>query len=451
MAAAVQVADLQELCLAAVRAAEDGEQAEAYAEESTRTQVKARGAEIESMSSAETRGVGVRVIVGGRLGYAYAADPSSDEVVAAVAKARANAALSTPDEGNALPDAKAAKPLPQVFRASQAGVSTERKVTLALELERATVRSHPKVRKVEQAMYGDSVSRIAIASTAGPAQEYARTDCWCASSALAEDGDETQTGFGFRLGREIDELEWMACAHEAATRAARLLGSRKPATKRVPVVLDPNAAVSFLGVLAGPLSAESVQKGRSLFAGRMGEVVGAEAVTLIDDGRFLDGPAAAPFDDEGVPTQRTSLIERGRLAAFLHSTYTARRGRTLSTGNAGRGSYRTAPGVSPSNLYLVPGQAAPKELLRRAEGGVYIQDVSGVHSGANPISGEFSVGATGLRISGGELGEPLREMTIASTLPDMLRAVVALGSDLRFFGSIGAPSVLVGEVTVAGT
>ena len=193
-----------------------------------------------------------------------------------------------------------------------------------------------------------------------------------------------------------------------------------------------------------------MQKGRSLFADLLGEEVGSEPVDLVDDGRFLDGPGAAPFDDEGVPTERTPLTERGRLAAFLHNTYTARRGNAVSTGNAGRGSYRTAPGVSPSNLYLAPGSVSPEALLRRADGGVFVQEVSGVHSGANPISGEFSVGATGLRISGAALGEPLREMTIASTIPDMLRAVVAVGSDLRFFGAVGSPTVLLGDMTVAG-
>ena len=442
--------ELLDLCLSAVEGAEGGEAVEAYAEESRRMQVRARAGQVESMSSAETRGVGIRVIVEGRLGYAYASDPSRKEVGRAVAKARANAELATEDQANALPPPRAAPELPRIFRQGQLSVPTERKVTLALELERATVRSHARVGKVEQAAYGDSVSRVAIASTTGRADGYVRTDCWCASSALAEDGNETQTGFGFRLGREVDELDWMACAQEAALRAARLLGARKPRTARVPVVFDPGAAVSFLGVLSAALSAESVQKGRSLFADLLGEEVGSEPVDLVDDGRFLDGPGAAPFDDEGVPTERTPLIERGRLAAFLHNTYTARRGNAVSTGNAGRGSYRTAPGVSPSNLYLAPGSVSPEALLRRADGGVFVQEVSGVHSGANPISGEFSVGATGLRISGAALGEPLREMTIASTIPDMLRAVVAVGSDLRFFGAVGSPTVLLGDMTVAG-
>jgi PmbA protein len=444
------VADLVDLCAAAVRAARDGEQVEAYAEETRRTQVRARGGEVESLTSAETRGVGVRVIDDGRLGYAYTADPSPEEVEETVARARANAVLSTTDEGNGLPSSDGARAIPELYRAALAEAAVERKVSLALELDKAATRSHEDVRKVEQAAYGDAVSRIAVASTVAPAREYARTDCWCAVSSLAERDGETQTGYAFRLGREIDELDWLACAAEAAERGARLLGAKKPPTARLPVVLDPAAAVAFLGVLSGPLSADAVQKGRSLFADVLGEVVGSEAVALVDDGRLVDGPAAAPFDDEGVPTSRTTLIERGRLAAFLHNTYTARRGQALSTGNAGRGGYRTPPGVSPTNLFLVPGRPSSTELLEGADGGVYIQEVSGVHSGANPISGEFSVGATGLRIAGGELAEPLREMTVASTLTDMLRGVEGVGSDLRFFGSIGSPTVLVREMMIAG-
>ncbi|HET9249385.1 MAG TPA: metallopeptidase TldD-related protein, partial [Actinomycetota bacterium] len=204
-----------------------------------------------------------------------------------------------------------------------------------------------------------------------------------------------------------------------------------------------------LGVLAGALSADAVQKGRSLFAGLVGEQVGAELFTLVDDGTNVDGPGASPFDDEGVPSGRTELFTKGVLNGFLHNAYTAHKGGTTSTGNGKRG-YRAAPGVGTSNFYLDAGETPRDELLRRAEGGVLIQDVSGVHSGANPISGEFSVGATGLRISGGSLGEPLREMTIASTLPDMLTSIAAVGDDLRFFSSVGTPSVLIGEMTLAG-
>jgi PmbA protein len=180
--------------------------------------------------------------------------------------------------------------------------------------------------------------------------------------------------------------------------------------------------------------------------------VGSDLFTLVDDGTILDGPGACPFDDEGVLSGRTELFTRGTLNGFLHDTYTATRtgDGQRSTGNAKRGSYKGAPGVGTSNFYLDAGDLSFDALLANAEGGVLIQDVSGVHSGANPISGEFSVGATGRRIAGGAAGEPLREMTIASTLPEMLAGITGVGDDLRFFSSVGTPSVLIGEMTLAG-
>jgi len=325
-------------------------------------------------------------------------------------------------------------------------------VELALELERLTVSSDPRVTKIDLSQVGDAVSRVAVASTAGVDAEYARTDAWAVVVTLAVEGDETQTGFSYRITRGIDELDVGAISGEAVERGARMLGAVKPPTAKVPVILDQFAAMSFLGVLAGALNAESVLKGRSLFASMAGQQVGSELFTLVDDGTVLDGPGASPFDDEGVPSGRTELFTRGTLNGFLHDTYTAARTGQgqRSTGNAKRAGYKSTPGVGTSNFFLDRGETPYGELLRSAEGGVLIQDVSGVHSGANPISGEFSVGATGLRITGGELGEPLREMTVASTLPEMLTGITGVGDDLRFFSSVGTPSILIGEMTLAG-
>jgi len=443
------VPELADLCAAAVEAAEGAEQVEAYAEEQASTKVEAYRGEVEGLSFSESRGVGVRVIVGGRLGFAYAADPSLEEVRTTVARARENAALATPDEHNVLPATEPIEPMDGLFFESLAALTTADKVPIALDMERIATTADPRVIKTDSVQYGDTVGRVAIASTAGLRAEFSGTGCWAVVVTLAEQDDETQTGFSFKIARRLEDLDTAWVANEAVERAARMLGATKPATERVPVLLDPFAASSFLGVLAGGLSAESVQKGRSLFADLVGERVGSEAFTLVDDGRLIEGPGAEPFDGEGVPTGRTELLTGGVLSGFLHNTYTARRGATRSTGNATRG-YRSTPGVGTTNLYVEPGEPSLEELLRRAEGGVLIQDVSGVHSGANAISGEFSVGATGLRIAGGELGEPLREMTIASTIPDMLQAITAVGADLRWFSSIGVPSILIGEMTLAG-
>ena len=444
--------DLGDLCRAAVDAAEGDEAVEAYAEESRDTEATALRGEIEGLTFAESRGVGVRLIAESRSGYAYAADPSEDEVRDAVRRARENAALAEPDPFNGLPAFEPATPIAGLFREDQARVPTDRKVSLALDLERRVISTDPRVTKVDAAQIGDSVSRTAIASTTGVKAEYARTDAWCVAVALAVEGDETQTGFSFSISRGVDDLLWESIADEAVARSVRMLGATKPATAKVPVVLDQFAAMSFLGVLAGALSAEAVLKRRSLFADMVGRQVGSDLVTLIDDGTITIGPAAAPFDDEGVPSGRTELFTRGTLNGFLHNTYTANRtgGGARSTGNAKRGGYKSTPDVGTSNFYLEAGDRSFEELLARADGGVLIQDVSGVHSGANPISGEFSVGATGLRIAGGALGEPLREMTVASTLPEMLAAITGVGSDLRFFSSVGTPSVLIGEMTLAG-
>jgi PmbA protein len=446
------VLELGELTRAAVEAAQGDEAVEAYAEEGRTTEASALRGEVEGLTFAEQRGVGVRLITGGRLGYAWAADPSLDEVRDAVRRARENAALAEPDGFNVLPDAEPITAIPELFHAASAEVPTDSKVELALQLERRAVSRDPRVTKIDLAQVGDAVSRVAIASTAGVDAEYARTDAWAVVVTLAVEGDETQTGFSYRITRSLDELDVGGISGEAVDRGARMLGAVKPPTAKVPVILDQFAAMSFLGVLAGALNAESVLKGRSLFAAMVGEQVGSERFTLVDDGTVLDGPGASPFDDEGVPSGRTELFTRGTLNGFLHDTYTAARTGEgqRSTGNAKRAGYKSTPGVGTSNFFLDRGETPYPELLRMAEGGVLIQDVSGVHSGANPISGEFSVGATGLRIAGGSLGEPLREMTIASTLPDMLKGITSVGDDLRFFSSVGTPSILIGEMTLAG-
>jgi PmbA protein len=247
---------------------------------------------------------------------------------------------------------------------------------------------------------------------------------------------------------------------EGSTRARSAarppIGSSKPQSRTGPVVLDETVAASFIGFIGGVLCADAVQRGRSPFAGRLGDEIASAALTLTDDGVDPEGPASAPFDGEGTPRGRTPLIEAGRLATYLHDSYTARRegNGQRSTGNAARSGYRSAPGVSTSNLVIAEGDGTLEELFSDASDGVYVTDVAGLHSGVNPVSGTFSVGASGRRIENGELSGALNEFTIASDLPKMLGAVRAAARPARwvpFGGSVRAPALLIGEMAVGGS
>jgi PmbA protein len=428
-----------------------GEGIEAYAELTTETSVTAFQGEVERLTSASSSGVGVRVVRDGRLGYAYTADLSDQGLRECLAEARANLEVSSEDPGNVLPEASEHEPLEGIFDPRQAATSPERKVALALDLEARTRAADPKVTQVESARYGDVVGQVAIASSGGVRGTFAVTHAWCAAIALATEDGQSQVGFGVDAARTLEDLNPGPVAAEAASRAVRMLGATKPPTRTIPVVFDRMVAPSLVGVLLAGLSAEEVQKGRSLFADKLGQRVGATGLRLVDDGRLVDGPGAAPFDAEGVPTRRTVLIDDGVLQCFLHNTATAARGDASSTGNARRASFKSTPGVSAHNLFLAPGDLDQAGLLARAGEGLLVQDVSGVHSGANPITGDFSVGVSGLLFRGGELAEPVREATVAAQLLDILQGIEAVGSDLRFTtGSIGGSSLLVGQMTVAG-
>jgi PmbA protein len=427
--------------------------AEAWAEESTSRQVRVYDGEVESLSDAGGRGVGVRAFVGARSGYAYGTDLGDGGVVEVAEAARQAAEVADEDEHGGIPDESGTTAVPDLASAELAAWSTERKVELALEIERAA-RARDGVTQVENAVYSDANGSVALANSRGFAASYSATQAWAYASAFAGEGADLMTGLGVGMGRAPSALDPEAIGAEAAERALALVGARQPDSRRCPVVLDAFVAASFIGFIGSMLSADAVQRGRSLFAGREGEEVADPALRLADDGTDSEGPASAPFDGEGVPTRRTGLIEEGRLLGFLYDSRTARKEGRQSTGNASRGSYRSPPSVGTTNLTVEPGEEDLAGLVGLAGEGLYVTDVAGLHSGVNPVSGIFSVGASGRLIEGGELGAPVRELTIASDLVSMLKSVRSVGSEVRwvpFGGSVKAPPILVGDMAVSGS
>lgn len=429
---------------------------EVYVQHAQTTSIKVYGGEVESVVTGEPRGAGVRYVHDGRTGYAYTGDVGREALGRAVQQAAANALVAEPDAYASLPGASSRYPeVAGLWLSGLLSTPLERKVGLALEAE-ARALAQPEIETVEESAYVDSASRVAIVSSRGVEVYGEQTFCYLYVSAHARRGDDVQTGLGFVTARDPAGLDAALAGREGAEKAVRQLGAAPCPTGRYTVVLDREVAASVLGVIAQALTAEAVQKGRSLFAGKLGKKVAAERFDLWDDGLHPEGMATSPFDDEGVPHRATPLVQHGILQGFLHDTYTAAKdgAEIRSTGNAARGSYRGSPGVSPSNLVVTSGEGDLADLIARVGTGLYVVNITGLHSGANAVSGEFSVGATGILIEDGCLGAPVRGVTIASDLESLLQNVTDLGGDTRwipFGGSVLTPSVAIADVTVAGT
>jgi PmbA protein len=449
------VSELEALTRKIAERAESGEDVEVYASRVRETDVKIFDADVESLTVAERGGVGVRVVVDHRQGFAWAGSLEPDVVEAVLAEARDNAEFATPDEHQGMASRAdvvgVAVPPLDLWREELEAVLTTDKVALALEAEAATLAADDRVRGVESASYGDALVESAVATSTGVAAATRRTMCSLTAFALAGEGDETQTGYGFSAARSFAELDPGEAARDAAERAVRMLGATQPRSARLPVIFDPLVTRSLLAMVGATLGAESVLKGRSVFVGREGETIASPVVTLVDDPTIVDAFGAAAHDAEGVPTRRNVLLDAGVLSGFLHNTTTGRRAGTGTTGSAVRGGFASTPGTGARALALTPGSRAPSEIIASAGDALYVHAVSGLHSGTNPVSGDFSVGAEGLMVRGGALAEPVRELTVASTLPRMLLDVAEVADDLEWLpGGAAGVTLLITEMSLAG-
>ena len=451
MSVAVTSQDLLALADRVVAQAKPGEQVEAFVSRDIETDVRVYEGEVEHFVSAQSQGIGIRIIRDGCTGFAYAGtlDPSAIEDV--LAEARDNVAFGTRDEWAGLAEPDGVDVVAQeLWNETLANFPTDRKIEFAKELERQTLAVDSRVR-TDESNYADVAMEMAVATTTGIRRSGRENGCYVSVSTLATEGDETQSGFGFSVGRSPDEFDVAKAAREASDRATRLLGATQPASRRVTVVFDPYVTAMFLGVISSTLNGEAVSKGRSLFKDRMGDQVANPLVTLIDDPTNSLAYTATDLDGEGLAARRNSLIDGGVLKAFVHNSYSARRASTRSTGNAVRGGFKGTPGVGCLALQLQPGTRDQAAMIADIDDGVLVQSVQGLHSGVNPISGDFSVGASGLLITNGNVGAPIREFTIASTLQRMLLDVAEIGNDVDWLPmSAAGVSLAIRDVTLSG-
>ncbi|HYM50314.1 MAG TPA: TldD/PmbA family protein [Candidatus Limnocylindrales bacterium] len=442
--------ELAERLLARARAL-GAEEAEVYLSRGSEFTVKVFQGRVESLVSADSRGLGLRTFRERRVGFAYTSELEPAALDALVEEAIGNGRYNHAEEANVLPDPEPIEPLQGVYVPELLTYDPERKVDFALALERVATSLDPRVTRVSDAVYSDGAGRVELANSRGVDAAFERTVAYGVIDAIAEQDGEMQSGFAFTYGRDLEALDGVAAAREAVDNATGLLGARRAKTARVPVVLHPHAAAMLLGVIGSSFSGDAVLKRRSLLAGKVGQVVASTHVAIVDDARLPTGLASRPFDGEGVRARRVELITDGVLRGYLQNTYTARRSGERSTGSAVR-TYKSVPEVGVTNLMLQPGGERREALLARVSNGLHVEQLHGLNT-VNPVSGEFSFGVTGHWIRDGALAEPVREMTVAGNLISLLRSIVGLADDLRFLfagGFCGSPSVLIEELPIGG-
>ncbi len=356
-------------------------------------------------------------------------------------------------------------------------ISEEDVIKKAMILEQGAVNFDKRIKKVRNAMAIFSVSSTAIHNSRGINISYKTSSATAHILALASDGQDHQLGGDFAVSRRLSDIDFTSTGANASKMAISLLGARKISTVKAPVILDSSTAFNFLGILSASLSADAVQKKRSFLAGRTGKQIISPLINVIDDALMPWGIGTKPVDDEGLPGSKKTLISEGRLTGFIHNTYTAKKDGVTSTGNAVRGSFKSLPGVDVTNLYIEPNSpslviardevpkqshsfgAVPEDeiaspsarndrLGKSVSKGILVLDAMGVHT-ANPISGDFSIGISGLWIENGEVVYPVKEALISGNIMDLFKKVEEVGNDLRFYGNIGSPSLLIGEMDIS--
>lgn len=427
------------------------DQAEVWLEVNRESSVKVRDGEVEELTQATSKGVGLRVLAGSRLGFTYTSEFDEKKVDELAERALAIAKVSAPDKNNGLPgkaELKKRQKTLDLFDPKVAELPADWLVHAAQGMERAAKAEDARIAAFESVGAGSTVSEVSFCSSEGVLDRASSTAIYLYAAPVASQGDQLQTGHWIDFKRFLDELEPAEqIGATAARRAARMLGARKVKTQRVPVVLDPFMAASFVGGLASAVNGDMVFKRASFLSEKLGERIAPEAVSVVDDGLKPRGLATSPFDGEGVPTRRTAVVEKGKLAAFLYDSYTARKAKAKTTANAAR-SYASLPHIGLNNFYLEAGPTPPEDILKGVDQGLFVTAMLG--RGANPITGEYSRGANGLWIEKGELAYPVQEVTVAGNMLEMLGAIDAVGNDLQFRGGVAAPTLRFAELAVSG-
>lgn len=422
--------------------------AEVYLEWGRNLSIEVRNGEVETVEEAASHGAGFRVFVKGSMAFAHCNDLSDSSLDDAIQRAVQFAAHTTADENNVLPDDPGITEVGELFDPDLSRVSMDEKIALAKKAEELAMKDR-RITKSAGAGFSEGEGEVFLANSNGLSKSYRETGCSFGVSVVAEKGDQKSSGSEYcsrRFYADLKPVEEVAA--KAAEDAYSMLDPRMVKTQQTAVIFDPDAARAVLGGILAAVNGERVLQGASFLRDRMGQRMGSELITIVDDGTRPKGLASSPFDGEGVPTQKRTIVDSGVLKGFMYNTIVAKRAGVKSTGNASRRGFRSLPGIGAHSFYLAAGNADPKEIIASTKKGLLLKGVTGY--GINPVNGNFSGGASGFWIENGRITFPVKGLTIAGAADAMLNAIDLLGSDLDLDRSMTAPTFRIKEMLIGG-
>jgi PmbA protein len=422
--------------------------AEVFLETTRNLSINVLKSEIETIEEASSQGAGFRVFVDGKMGFSHCNDFSDSSLESTISRAIAFAKLSSPDENNVLTDNKGMTSVAELFDQGIAGISMEKKIDMAMELEKLAMKD-PRITKSSGAGYGEGESEIFIANSNGLLKSYKSSGCSLGVSVVAEKGEQKNTGGEYCSRVFFSDLVLLEeIAAMASQKAWEMLNPVMIKTQRASVIFDPDVARSLIGGILTAVNGERVLQGASFLKDQLNKQFASSLVTIIDDGTRNRSLGSAPFDGEGVPTMKNILVQNGTLKSFIYNTKAAKRAGVQSTGNASRGGFSSLPGIGTHNVYLEPGKNTPEEIIKGTKKGLLLKEVTGY--GIDAVSGNFSGGASGFWIENGEIVYPVKGVTVAGRAFDILAAIDMMGNDIDMNRSFASPTFRVAEMQIGG-
>ena len=446
--------DLKELAQDIVRRAmqHGATAAECVVREGDEFSTLVRLGQVETLKESGSKAIGVRVFFGKRSASTHSSDFSRAGLDRMLSSALELAKITSEDPFAGIPEQEQLGSIPgnlDLYSTDVYSLPGPERISYARRAEKAALDTDPRIKNSDGGSFDAATGHKILANSQGFLGEYRRSYCSVSAVPIAQDENGAmQRDYWYSVARSLGRLESPEHVGKvAAERTLRRLGARKVKTQKVPIIFDPLVSTSILEHIFEGVTGDSVYRGASFLAGKLGQKIAASGVTVIDDGTMVGGFGTSPFDGEGIPTRRTVVIDQGVLSSYLLNTYTAKKLKLQTTGNASRGLAGT-PGIGPGNYFLQPGSRTPQELIGDVKDGLYVTEFMGM--GVNLVTGDYSRGASGMWISHGELAYPVEEITVAGNLKDMFMNISEVANDLEFRGSVAAPTLRIDGLTVGG-